>query len=182
MSDATPSNMSVPTPEVIAPDGVVAEGSEGGEARAEPGDEIESPGKIIRIGSMVKQLLEEVRNTELDEAARDHLREIYERSLVELRAAVSPDLADELDRLALDFDDASVPSESQLRIAQAQLVGWLEGLFHGIQATLVAQQLAARQQLEGMRAQIGPGGMPGMVPGGPGGPGGPPQGPGGGYL
>jgi hypothetical protein len=178
MSDATPTNMSVPTPEVVAPDDVVAEGVD---AATEPGEEIESPGKIIRIGSMVKQLLEEVRNTELDEAARDHLREIYERSLVELRAAVSPDLADELDRLTLDLNGDAVPSESQLRVAQAQLVGWLEGLFHGIQATLVAQQLVARQQLEGMRGQLGPGGMPpGMVPGGPGGPGGPP--PGGGYL
>jgi hypothetical protein len=175
MSDPNPTNMSVPTPEVISPDGVV----EGPETE-QVGDEIESPGKIIRIGSMVKQLLDEVRNTQLDEAARDHLREIYERSLVELRAAVSPDLAGELDRLALDLNGDAVPSESQLRIAQAQLVGWLEGLFHGIQATLVAQQLAARQQLEGMRGQIGPGGMPpGM---GPGGPAGPPQGPGGGYL
>lgn len=179
MSDPNPTDQSDPSaPEVIAPDGVVAESDEQSE---ESGDEIESPGKIIRIGSMVKQLLDEVRNTELDEAARDHLREIYERSLVELRAAVSPDLADELGRLALDFDGDAVPSESQLRIAQAQLVGWLEGLFHGIQATLVAQQLAARQQLEGMRGQIGPGGMPpGM--GSPGGPGGPPPGPGGGYL
>ena len=154
MSDATPSNMSVPTPEVIAPDDVVAGGAE---APAEVADEIESPGKIIRIGSMVKQLLEEARNTELDEAARDHLRQIYERSLVELRAAVSPELAGELDRLALDLNGDTVPSEAQLRIAQAQLVGWLEGLFHGIQATLFAQQMAARNQLEDMRRQLPPG-------------------------
>src|SRR6478735_7371850 len=106
MSDATPSNMSVPRPEVLAPDDVVAEGVA---AATDSAEEIESPGKIIRIGSMVKQLLEEVRNTELDEAARDHLREIYERSLVELRSAVSPDLADELDRLALDLNGDEVP-------------------------------------------------------------------------
>jgi hypothetical protein len=178
MSDPSSVPSEPAAPELVAPDDVVSET----DAAAESGEEIESPGKIIRIGSMVKQLLEEVRNTELDEAARDHLREIYERSLVELRAAVSPDLADELDRLTLDLNGDAVPSESQLRVAQAQLVGWLEGLFHGIQATLVAQQLVARQQLEGMRGQIGPGGMPGMGPGGPGGPGGPPQGPGGGYL
>jgi hypothetical protein len=162
-------------PEVVSPDGVTAESDE----EKEPTEEIESPGKIIRIGSMVKQLLEEVRNTQLDEAARDHLRDIYENSLAELRAAVSPDLAEELGRLTLPFDEESVPTEAQLRVAQAQLVGWLEGLFHGIQATLVAQQLAARQQLEGMRGQLGPGG-PGMVPGAPAPDG--THGPGGGYL
>jgi hypothetical protein len=180
MSEPNPSLIPEP-PEVVAPDGVSSDRDTAGDDEpGGPADDIESPGKIIRIGSMVKQLLDEVRNTQLDEAARDHLRDIYENSLVELRAAVSPDLAGELDRLTLDFDDASVPSESQLRIAQAQLVGWLEGLFHGIQATLVAQQLAARQQLEGMRGQLGPGGMPpGM--GGPG-PGPGPAGPGGGYL
>jgi len=161
-----------PSPEVLAPDGVAAPGDNG---ETPPSEEIESPGKIIRIGAMVKQLLEEVRNTTLDEAARDQLRDIYENSLAELRTAISPELASELDRLALDFDDDTVPSEAQLRIAKAQLVGWLEGLFHGIQAALVAQQLVARQQLEGMRAQIGPGEV---RPGGVGGPGGP----GGGYL
>jgi hypothetical protein len=175
---AEPTEPSPDAPEVVSPDDVSAQGQE--EQEQEPTEEIESPGKIIRIGSMVKQLLEEVRNTQLDEAARDHLRDIYENSLDELRAAVSPDLAGELDRLTLPFDEESVPSEAQLRVAQAQLVGWLEGLFHGIQATLVAQQLAARQQLEGMRGQLGPGG-PGMVPGGPNGPDGPHP-PGGGYL
>ena len=131
-------------------------------------EDIESPGKIIRIGSMVKQLLEEVRQTNLDEAARDQLRDIYENSLDELRSALSPELAGELDRLTLDFDDDTVPSEAQLRVAKAQLVGWLEGLFHGIQATLMAQQFAARQQLEGMRAQLpqGPGGRRNARPGG----------------
>ena len=121
---------------------------------------IDSPAKIIRVGSMVKQLLEEVRNTPLDEAARDHMVDIYGRSIAELQASLSPNLAEELARLAPDFDSDEVPSEATLRIAQAQLVGWLEGLFHGIQATLVAQQMAARQQLEGVRGQLG-------VPGGP---------------
>ncbi len=132
---------------------------------------VESPAKIIRIGGMVKQLLEEVRSTSLDEAARDRLRDVYENSLTELRGALSPELGAELDRLSLDFEDNEIPSESELRVAKAQLVGWLEGLFHGIQATLVAQQMAARQQLEGMRAQLptGPGGIDGNPPtGGPG--------------
>lgn len=100
---------------------------------------------------MVRQLLDEVRNTELDVASRERLAEIYERSIVEIASALSPDLAEELHTLALPFRDGEVPSEGELRIAKAQLVGWLEGLFHGIQATLFAQQLAARQQIEQMR-------------------------------
>lgn len=143
-------------PEVVAPDGV--EGPVSGED-----SEISSPAKIIRIGAMVKQLLEEVRNTTLDEAAREQLRDIYENSLTELKTGLSPDLVGELDRLTLDFDDDSIPSEAQLRVAKAQLVGWLEGLFHGIQATLVAQQMVARQQLDNMRGQLteGPAPRPG---------------------
>lgn len=130
---------------------------------------ITEPGKVMRIGSMVKQLLEEIKGGSLDEASRERLAEIYERSVAELSEAMSPDLQEELRTLALPFTDDHVPSESELRIAKAQLVGWLEGLFHGIQATLFAQQLAARQQLEQMR-QLPPGAM------GPGGPGGmPPQ-------
>ena len=105
---------------------------------------------------MVKQLLEEVRGSALDEPSRERLAEIYERSVVELTEAFSPDLQDELRNLALPFREGEVPSEAELRIAKAQLVGWLEGLFHGIQATLFAQQLAARQQLEQMR-QLPPG-------------------------
>jgi len=104
----------------------------------------------MRIGSMVKQLLDEVRSAPLDEASRTRLREIYGQSVRELAGALSPDLAAELDRMALPFDE-SVPSEAELRIAQAQLVGWLEGLFHGIQASLMAQQMAARAQLTEMR-------------------------------
>ncbi|MEQ1699981.1 MAG: bacterial proteasome activator family protein [Ilumatobacteraceae bacterium] len=126
---------------------------------------VTEPAKVMRIGSMVKQLLEEVRTSPLDEASRERLAEIYERSIVELSEALSPDLQDELKMLALPFRDGEIPSESELRVAKAQLVGWLEGLFHGIQATLFAQQMAARQQFEQMR-QLAPGST------GPGGPGG----------
>lgn len=162
--------------ELITPDGVAANAVEPdnvGSQNGRNGDsgDIESPAKIIRIGAMVKQLLEEVRSTALDEAARDQLRDIYENSLFELKSALSPELGDELDRLTLDFDEDEVPSEAQLRVAKAQLVGWLEGLFHGIQATLMAQQMAARQQLEGVRGQLSPGMPPQQGPPTPGGPG-----------
>ena len=119
---------------------------------------VTEPGKVMRIGSMVKQLLEELRSSQLDHESRERLAEIYERSIVELASALSPDLQHELKMLALPFGD-DVPTDGELRIAQAQLVGWLEGLFHGIQATLFAQQMAARQQFEQMR-RLGPGGQP----------------------
>ena len=119
---------------------------------------VTEPGKAMRIGSMVKQLLEELRSSQLDHESRERLAEIYERSIVELASALSPDLQHELKMLALPFGD-DVPTDGELRIAQAQLVGWLEGLFHGIQATLFAQQMAARQQFEQMR-RLGPGGQP----------------------
>ena len=112
---------------------------------------VTEPAKVMRIGSMVKQLLEEVRQAPLDEASRERLAEVYERSIVELSEALSSDLQDELRILTLPFEEGEVPSEGELRVAQAQLVGWLEGLFHGIQATLFARQLAARQQLEQIR-------------------------------
>ena len=117
---------------------------------AEQRETVEQPAKVMRIGSMIKQLLEEVRAAPIDEASRAHLKEIYETSVRELASGLSPDLAAELDRVAIPFEE-STPSEAELRIAQAQLVGWLEGLFHGIQATLFAQQMAARNQLEDMR-------------------------------
>jgi hypothetical protein len=126
---------------------------------------VTAPAKVMRIGSMVKQLLEEVRTGSLDEPSRERLAEIYERSIVELSEALSPDLQDELRNLALPFKDGVIPSDGELRVAKAQLVGWLEGLFHGIQATLFAQQIAARQQLEGMR-QLPPGAMAGGPGGG----------------
>jgi hypothetical protein len=135
----------------------------------EPGEAVQSPAKVMRIGSMVKQLLDEVRAAPLDERSRERLAAIYQQSVDELADALSPDLQDELRSLATPFHDEEVPSDAELRIAQAQLVGWLEGLFHGIQATLFAQQLAARQQLEQIRGQLPPGAPPGpQVPGQPG--------------
>ena len=128
-------------------------------------ESVTEPAKVMRIGSMVKQLLDEVRQAPLDEASRERLAEVYQRSIAELSGALSPDLQQELRMLALPFRDESTPTEGELRVAQAQLVGWLEGLFHGIQATLFAQQVAARQQLEQMR-QL-PGGAPPGVPGRP---------------
>jgi hypothetical protein len=131
---------------------------------------VEQPAKVLRIGSMIKQLLEEVRTSSLDEAGRARLRDIYERSIKELEDGLAPELVEELERLSLPFDDDTVPSEAELRIAQAQLVGWLEGLFHGIQTALFAQQMAARAQLEQIRRQALPRGMGGPgLPGGPGG-------------
>lgn len=112
---------------------------------------VTEPAKVMRIGSMVKQLLDEVRSTELDVASRERLAEIYARSVAEVAGALSDDLQHELFQLALPFREGEIPTEAELRVAKAQLVGWLEGLFHGIQATLFAQQLAARQQLDQMR-------------------------------
>ena len=112
---------------------------------------VTQPAKVMRIGSMIKQMLEEVRLTSLDEASRERLAEVYERSIIELSEAMSEDLQKELRSLALPFDHDEVPSEAELRVAKAQLVGWLEGLFHGIQASLMAQQAVAQQQLAQMR-------------------------------
>lgn len=114
-------------------------------------DLVEQPAKVMRVGSMIKQLLEEVRSAPLDDAARIRLRQIHQRSIVELESGLAPELVAELERLSLPFTDADTPSDAELRIAQAQLVGWLEGLFHGIQTALFAQQMAARAQLEQMR-------------------------------
>lgn len=123
---------------------------------------VEQPAKVMRIGTMIKQLLEEVRAAPLDEASRARLKDIHRTSIKELEDGLSPDLQAELERLALPFTDESTPSDAELRIAQAQLVGWLEGLFHGIQTALFAQQMAARAQLEQMRQGALP---PAMSPG-----------------
>lgn len=133
-----------------------------------PTESVTAPAKVMRIGSMIKQLLDEVHSMNLDAPSRERLAEIYERSIVELAEALSPDLADELRSLALPFKDGTIPTDSELRVAKAQLVGWLEGLFHGIQATLFAQQMAARQQLDQIR----------QLPGVPNGPSGAPTSPG----
>ena len=145
-------------PEVVSGPGAAMQPEEA------QGESVEQPAKVMRIGSMIRQLLEEVRQAPLDDRSRARLKEIYETSVRELGDGLSPDLRDELDRLALPFDSDS-PSDAELRIAQAQLVGWLEGLFHGIQATLFAQQMQARQQLEEMARRQLPSGAPGQGPG-----------------
>lgn len=130
---------------------------------APPRESVSEPGRVMRIGSMIKQLLEEVHAADLDDAGRERLQDIYDQSVTELATALSDDLAEELRRLASPFGDAPA-SAGELRVAQAQLVGWLEGLFHGIQATLFAQQAAARQQLDQMRHQLAAGGASGAAP------------------
>ena len=136
-------------------------------------DMVEQPAKVMRIGSMIRQLLEEVKAAPLDEASRARLKEVHTSSIKELEDGLAPELIEELERLTLPFVDGVAPSDAELRIAQAQLVGWLEGLFHGIQTTLVAQQMAARAQLENMRKALPQGAMgaqaPGQVQGEPGG-------------
>jgi Protein of unknown function (DUF2587) len=144
----------------VGPDGSPVEDAPPGEAEAtddEPISEmVEQPAKVMRIGSMIKQLLEEVRAAPLDDASRIRLREIHQSSIEELSSGLAPELRDELARISLPFTSDAIPSDAELRIAQAQLVGWLEGLFHGIQATLFAQQMAARAQLEEMRQRALP--------------------------
>ena len=134
----------------VNPDEVLSPGESEETVEEENSDYVSQPAKVMRIGSMVKTLLDEARSAPLDEAGRTRLREIYQTSVHELEGALSPDLAQELSRWAIPFS-SEVPTESELRIAQAQLVGWLEGLFHGIQASLFAQQAAAAAQLEKMR-------------------------------
>jgi hypothetical protein len=144
----------------VGPDGAPIEDVDTAEGDDDSGvaEMVEQPAKVMRIGSMIKQLLEEVRAAPLDDASRKRLREIHESSIKELATGLAPELRDELDRLSLPFTGEEVPSDAELRIAQAQLVGWLEGLFHGIQATLFAQQMAARAQLDEMRQRALPAG------------------------
>jgi hypothetical protein len=166
---------------VVGPDGALHEaaqaagrpdrpGSSAGESDPTGGgnpvaDLVSQPDKVMRIGTMIKQLLEEVRAAPLDDASRVRLREIHRSSIRELSDGLAPELRDELERLSLPFDEGSTPSDGELRIAQAQLVGWLEGLFHGLQTALFAQQMAARAQLEEMRRRALPSGQ-GQQPGG----------------
>jgi Protein of unknown function (DUF2587) len=159
---------------VVGPNGMAVEASTGQEDDRSPTDLVDQPAKVMRIGSMIKQLLEEVRAAELDEASRVRLKEIHTRSIKELEDGLAPELVEELERISLPFTDDAIPSEGELRVAQAQLVGWLEGLFHGIQTALFAQQMAARAQFEEIRRRALPGGMP--APGGQGQPGGDEQG------
>jgi hypothetical protein len=150
---------------VIGPDGQpVAADTIEDHSGMDVSDMVEQPAKVMRIGSMIKQLLEEVRAAPLDDASRNRLREIHQSSIRELELGLAPELRDELDRLSLPFSDDVTPSDAELRIAQAQLVGWLEGLFHGIQTALVAQQMAARVQLDQMRRVLPAGTMPPGMP------------------
>ncbi|WP_301546821.1 bacterial proteasome activator family protein [Gordonia sp. X0973] len=147
---------------------VVGNGGENpGDDSSTVADMVEQPAKVMRIGTMIKQLLEEVKAAPLDEASRNRLRDIHQSSIRELEDGLAPELREELERLALPFTDDATPSDAELRIAQAQLVGWLEGLFHGIQTALFAQQMAARAQLEQMRqgALPGPAGPQAHPPG-----------------
>ncbi len=143
---------------VVTQDGMGVSAPGGGHdgQGTDPADLIEQPAKVMRIGSMIKNLLDEVKGAPLDEAGRARLADIHGRSITELKSGLAPELVEELDRLALPFADAT-PSDAELRIAQAQLVGWLEGLFHGIQTALFAQQMAAQQQLQGIRRALPPG-------------------------
>ncbi|WP_141014852.1 bacterial proteasome activator family protein [Nocardioides sambongensis] len=129
-------------------------------------DLVEQPAKVMRIGSMIRQLLEEVKAAPLDDASRHRLAEIHRSSIAELEQGLAPELIEELERLSLPFDEEATPSEPELRIAQAQLVGWLEGLFHGIQTAIYAQQMASRAQFEQIRRALPQGGGP-MMPGAP---------------
>jgi hypothetical protein len=155
---------------VVGPDGQPAAETSTDEEDRSITELVEQPAKVMRIGSMIRQLLEEVKSAPLDEASRVRLREIHQASIKELEQGLAPELVDELERLSLPFADET-PSDAELRIAQAQLVGWLEGLFHGIQTVIYAQQMAARAQLEQMRRALPPGSAPQF--------GGPPPGPGG---
>ena len=158
---------------VVGPDGrpvhATVPGNPDDQRGMEVAEQVEQPAKVMRIGSMIKQLLEEVRAAPLDEASRNRLKDIHESSIRELEQGLAPELRDELERLSLPFSEDATPSDAELRIAQAQLVGWLEGLFHGIQTALFAQQMAARVQLEQMRRGLPAGAIPpGMqVPGSP---------------
>jgi len=129
-----------------------------GAGAAAIGDLVEQPAKVMRIGTMIKQLLEEVRAAPLDDASRNRLRDIHASSIRELEQGLAPELREELARITLPFNEDETPSDAELRIAQAQLVGWLEGVFHGIQTALFAQQMAARAQLEEMRRRALPAG------------------------
>jgi hypothetical protein len=162
---------------VIGPDGqpigtipasalpsVTQDGDDEGDGERHITELVEQPAKVMRIGSMIRQLLEEVKAAPLDEASRQRLKEIHAASIKELETGLAPELVEELDRLTLPFTEDGTPSEGELRIAQAQLVGWLEGLFHGIQTAIYAQQMASRAQLEQIRRALpmGQGGQGGQ--------------------
>ncbi len=177
MSEQTPESGGQPEQEptvvVVGPDGTpigqvpasaleVVPSGEGDGAERSVTDLVEQPAKVMRIGSMIRQLLEEVKAAPLDEASRNRLKEIHQASIKELEEGLAPELVEELERLTLPFSEDATPSDGELRIAQAQLVGWLEGLFHGIQTAIYAQQMAAKMQFEQIRRGLPPGMTPGM--------------------
>jgi hypothetical protein len=151
---------------VVGPDGQpvgaldVPQGDDDQDGGMSVGDMVEQPAKVMRIGTMIKQLLEEVRAAPLDDASRNRLRDIHAASIRELEDGLSPELREELERITLPFTEGETPSDAELRIVQAQLVGWLEGVFHGIQTAIFAQQMAARAQLDDVRRRAPPGGPP----------------------
>jgi hypothetical protein len=151
---------------VVGPDGrpvgamPMGRTDEGGESGPAVGEMVEQPAKVMRIGTMIKQLLEEVRAAPLDDASRNRLRDIHAASIRELEEGLAPELREELERITLPFAEGETPSDAELRIVQAQLVGWLEGVFHGIQTAIFAQQMAARAQLEDVRRKALPGSHP----------------------
>ena len=150
---------------VVGPDGqpvgamAMPQGPDDADGAMNVSEMVEQPAKVMRIGTMIKQLLEEVRAAPLDEASRNRLRDIHAASIRELEEGLAPELREELERITLPFTEGETPSDAELRIAQAQLVGWLEGVFHGIQTALFAQQMAARAQLEEIRRKALPGGQ-----------------------
>jgi hypothetical protein len=150
----------VVTTQAMAVEGPPREESATDEEPRSVTDMVEQPAKVMRIGNMIRQLLAEVKAAPLDDASRQRLRAIHQISIEELKQGLAPELAEELERITLPFSDETTPSDAELRIAQAQLVGWLEGLFHGIQTALFAQQMAARAQLEQMRRALPSGPVP----------------------
>ena len=163
MSTQQPEQPQDPRILIIDPQGTQVSGQPAGAGQDDDGEPVtelvEEPAKVMRIGSMIRMLLEEVKSAPVDDAGRSRLAGILRTSISELKEGLAPELGDELDRLIEPFSE-DTPSESELRIAQAQLVGWLEGLFHGIQTAIYAQQMAARAQLEQMRRALPPGAMP----------------------
>jgi Protein of unknown function (DUF2587) len=154
----------VVTPQAMAVEGPPREQAATGDEPKSVTEMVEEPAKVMRIGNMIRQLLAEVKSAPLDDASRQRLRVIHQASITELKEGLAPELAEELERITLPFSDDATPSDAELRIAQAQLVGWLEGLFHGIQTALFAQQMAARAQLEQMRRALPSGPVPHVPP------------------
>ena len=150
----------VSAPDALAVEGPPTESESDDQSQPSVTEMVEQPAKVMRIGHMIRQLLDEVKSAPLDEPSRRRLREIHSASIEELKTGLAPDLAEELEKLSQPFGADSAPTDAELRIAQAQLVGWLEGLFQGIQTALFAQQMAARAQLEQMRRALPAGQQP----------------------